>query len=601
MGDTKIKQGISSEILVEAESFEDYGGWLLDSQFADQMGSPYLLAHGLGRPVEDARTTITVNEPGEYKVWVRAKDWVPSHHPGRFTLSINGKTLDLELGANGQDWMWQIAGAVSLSQGNVTLVLHDLTGFDGRCDAIFLSRKGTIPPEKMDEAARAWRKGLLGLSEEPSSAGEFDLVVIGGGVAGCASALSAARSGCRVALIHDRPYLGGNASKEVGLGPRGETGALITELTERTDDGDLYAFKILESEPNVSLFLEQHVCKADMDGTKIVSVNARHARTGIESRFNAPIFIDCTGMATIGLLTGAETRFGRESRVEFNESLAPEDADSMHHGTTVFFRTRNVDGPTAFPDVPWALEVSKDFADLGGQLSKPGEENQPGPYVGPKKPPLVMNTEGTFFANPMDMPATHFWEYGQWLDPYTEGERIRDHLLCAIYGTFANVKHLEPEKYANLTLDWVAHVPASGEYRRYVGDYILRENDIRNHKVFPDAVVLNSEAFCLHFPGNEKYDFRLKDWKWITRDGQPYAIPFRCLYSVNISNLMMAGKHISVTHIAGSSTKMIGNGGQHGIAVGAAASLCKKYNATPRTIYEAHMQELQDIIKGITG
>lgn len=600
MSNTNVKQESVSEILVEAESFEDYGGWILDSQFEAQMGSPYLLAHGLGRPVEDARTTIAIREAGKYKIWVRAKDWAPSHHPGRFTLSINGNMLDTEFGANGRDWTWQQAETVELPRGNVTLTLHDLTGFDGRCDAIFLSREDTIPPEEQDEAAHAWRRGLLGLPDEPSDAGDFDLVVVGGGVAGCAATLSAARLGCRVALIHERPYLGGNASKEIGLGPRGEKGPLITELTGRTTDGDLQALKVLEAEPNVSLFLEHRVFKAVLDGSKIVSVNARHARNGREGRFQAPVFIDCTGMAMVGLLAGAETRFGRESRLEFNESLAPEDPDSMHHGNTLLFRTRMADEPVIFPNVPWALEVAKDYADLGGQLEKHGKENQPGPCAGNSRAPLVRTAGGMSKTNLMDFPASHFWEYGQWLDPYTAGEHIRDHLFCAIYGTFSNVKRLEPQRYANLMLDWVGHVPAHGEYRRLVGDYILSENDIQTHKVFPDAVVLNSEAFCLHYPGHEKYDFRLKDWKWITRDGRPYSIPFRCLYSVNISNLMMAGKHISVTHVAGSSTKMMGNGGQHGVAVGAAALLCKKYNTTPRSICEAHMQELQDIIKGIT-
>lgn len=601
MRGTKVKHGLPTEILVEAKDFEDYGSWILDSQFEDQMGSPYLLAHGLGRPVEDARTMISIQEAGEYKIWVRAKDWVPSHHPGRFTLSINGKTLDAELGANGQDWKWQLVQSVELPQGNVTLVLHDLTGFDGRCDAIFLSREDTIPPEKPNEANREWRRSLMGLPDEPSDAGDFDLVVVGGGVAGCAATLSAARLGCRVALIHDRPYLGGNASKEIGLDPRGEKGALITELTDRTTDGDLRALKVLEAEPNVSLFLEHRVCKAVMNGARIVSVDTRHARSGQENKFHAPVFIDCSGIAMLGLLAGAETRFGRESQSEFNESLASKEADGMHHGNTLLFRTRMADEPITFPDVPWALDVAKDYADLGGQLGKPGKENQPGPSAGNPRAPLVKIVDGKPRKNPMDFPASHFWEYGQWLDPYAEGERIRDHLLCALYGTFANVKRLEPEKYANLAFDWVAYVPAHGEYRRLVGDYILNENDIRNHKVFSDTVVLNSEAFCLHYPGNEKYDFRLKDWKWVTRDGKPYSIPFRCLYSINISNLMMAGKHISVTHVAGSSTKMMGNGGQHGIAVGAAAFLCKKYDTTPRSIYEAHMQELQDILGGITG
>src|ERR1700753_3070543 len=104
-------------ILIEAEDFSNHGGWVVDSQFEAIMGSPYLLAHGLGRPVADATTTITVSEGGDYEVWVRAKDWAPPHSPGRFTLSINGATLDTEFGANGQDWAWQSAGKVSTPAG----------------------------------------------------------------------------------------------------------------------------------------------------------------------------------------------------------------------------------------------------------------------------------------------------------------------------------------------------------------------------------------------------------------------------------------------------------------------------------------------------
>lgn len=160
---------------------------------------------------------------------------------------------------------------------------------------------------------------------------------------------------------------------------------------------------------------------------------------------------------------------------------------------------------------------------------------------------------------------------------------------------------MEPDTYANLELDWVAFVPAQGEFRRYKGDYILTETDVRTHKEFPDAVVQNGGAFCLHYPGDTKYNFRLKFWEWDERDRTPYDIPFRCLYSVNIANLMMAGKHISVTHVAGSNTKFMGNGGQHAIATAAAAHLCNKYNTTPREVYVSHLLELQALAAGITG
>jgi len=574
----------AADVLIEAEGFEKRGGWVIDPQFMDVMGSSYLLAHGLGRRVENARAQHTFAEGGTYYVWVRAKDWVPSHHPGRFRVLINGKPLPVELGANGKDWNWERCGRVEIKEGPVTIELKDLTGFDGRCDAIFFTTDAkNTPPAEPNEEMQAWRRKLLGLPEKPVNAGKFDVVVVGGGIAGCAGALTAARLGCRVALIQNRPVLGGNASTEVGLGPKGhlgKRGSLVAELVKRKHDGDLMARELLEAEPTVWLFLNHHANAVVMDGSRIVAVDAVHTGSGVRRRFRAPVFIDCTGRAAIGLLANAETRFGREARAEFNESLAPEKADKMTHGNTITFRTRMAKQPVPFPDVPWATAVAKDYADLGGQIVRPGRESGPGPAVGGGK------GKGSRL--------THFWEYGQWLDPNADAEAIRDHLLCAVYGTFANVKRMAPQRYANLAFDWVGHVPATGEYHRLVGDYILTENDIRKARKFPDAVAINRLPFCLHYPGHKKYDFRLGRWQWIRTP--PYQVPFRCLYSRNIANLMMAGKHISVTHIAGSSTKVMLNGGQHGLAVGAAAALCKKYNATPREIRQKHIKELQELI-----
>ena len=594
-----------SGILVEAEDFTNYGGWLLDSQFEAQMGSPYLLAHGLGRPVADATTSIDVAEAADYEVWVRAKDWVPSHHPGRFKLSINGVTLETEFGANDQDWSWQSAGKVSLAPGEATLALHDLTGFDGRCDAIYLSRDGAAPPNDVDDSSRTWRKALRGLPDHPVDAGEFDVVVVGGGVSGCAAALTAARLGQSVALIHDRPVLGGNASKEIGLMPRGAQGALLAELAARTPDGDLAALSLLQAEPTASVFLEHRIVAAARVGDRIVSVDAVQARGGTERRFKGCIFIDTSGVAQLGVLAGAETLFGREAQSDYGEAYAPEQPDHMHHGNTLFFRTRMADHPVPFPDVPWATEVSKDYANLSGQLTQPGAENGPGPVANANPD----NPTFQFSADPSQawmnqFPATHYWEYGQWLDPYTSGELVRDYLMRALYGTFSNVKNMEPEAYANLEFDWMAFVAAQGEFRRYKGDHVLTENDIREHTRYNDMLVSNDGFFCIHCawaPGEGKYDFRLKDWIMDVRDNQPYGIPFRCLYSTNIDNLLMAGKHISVTHVAGSSVKLMGNGAQHGIATAAAAFLCNQYGTTPRGLYDAHLEELIGLVATLSG
>ncbi|KAF4462708.1 FAD dependent oxidoreductase, partial [Fusarium albosuccineum] len=356
----------------------------------------------------------------------------------------------------------------------------------------------------------------------------------------------------------------------------------------------LNTIELLDNEPNATVLLEHTVFASLTAGSSIVSVDARDARSGREVRLSAPVFIDCSGRALFGRYSGAETLFGEESRDEYGEGLAPAKKTQIHHGNTVFFRTHMADSPVSFPFVAWATEVAKDFANLGGQLVKPGIENGEGPAAYSKQKAVNKPVRRR-----MTRPLTHFWEYGQHLDPYTQGEHIRDHLLCAIYGNFSNVKNLEPDKYANLELDWVAHVAAQGEFHRYKGDHILTENDIRNHARFSDAIVKNGGAFCLHYPGDPEYDFRLKDWDWDERDGKDYDIPFRCLYSSNINNLMMAGKHISATHVASSNTKFMGNGAQHAVATAAAAHLCRKYDMNPQEVCEQHLPELRGIVESI--
>ena len=129
----------AAELLVEAESFSKHGGWTVDPQFMDVMGSPYLLAHGLGKPVADAEQLVEFPQPDVYRLWVRTKDWVPSHHPGRFQVPIDGRTIDETFGTEGEDWFWHDGKTVEISGDTATIKLHDLTGFDGRCDALFFT------------------------------------------------------------------------------------------------------------------------------------------------------------------------------------------------------------------------------------------------------------------------------------------------------------------------------------------------------------------------------------------------------------------------------------------------------------------------------
>lgn len=607
-------------VLLEAEQFDSYGGWVLDSFFEADMGSAYLMAHGLGRVVEDAQSTFELPASGDYDVWVRTKDWVPDGHPGRFQVLIDGDALPETLGADGQDWHWQLAGKLSLEMGTHRVALHDLTGFDGRCDAIYIAESGFVPLEDGLEVNRPWRRKLLDLPSEPVDRGTYDLVVVGGGVPAAAAAIAAARNDLAVALICDRPVLGGNASSEVGLGPRGYKTPIVEKMIERQDDSSLGVEAMVAAELNIDFHPNERVYDCQMDGSRILSVDARNLITGVETRFTARSFVDASGKGALAKLAGAEIRTKREGKDEFGESLAPDQPDDMHHGHTLLYHVGMGEEPFEFPDVPWATEVSKDFSCLAGQMGKLSEDNQPGPCKGEPSnaiaakaanakamAKLAAGVKRDHMFPPEEViklfPGTHFWEYGQFLDMDKPGneEYTRDYLMRALYGTMANVKAAMPDKYANLQFEWLHHVPATGEYCRIMGDTIVTENDVRDHTEFPDTVVMNSDPFCLHYPGDKDYDFRLGSWVYDMRDNEPYEIPFSSLYSKNIDNLMMAGKQISVSRVVGSSTKVMANGAQHGVAVGCAASLMSKYGIDPRQIGQEHLDELRERIAEVSG
>lgn len=212
-------------IYLEAESFQNKGGWLIDQQSMDEMGSPFLLAHGLGEKVENAKTEIEVKKAGEYYFWVRTRNWVApwtdTDAPGKFQLKINGNLLEKVFGTEGTEWSWRKGGKVQLKSGLNKVSLCDLTGFEGRCDAIiFTADEGFIPTNKKDDLEK-FRKKHLKLPKNPVDGGSYDLVVVGGGMAGCCAAISAARLGLKVALIQNRPVLGGNNSSEVRVGLSG--------------------------------------------------------------------------------------------------------------------------------------------------------------------------------------------------------------------------------------------------------------------------------------------------------------------------------------------------------------------------------------------
>ncbi len=570
-------------VLVEAESFEEPGGWVVDQQFMDQMGSPFLLAHGLGVPVRDAVTTVTFPQAGEYRLWVRTRDWVATWEapgaPGRFQLLVDGAALPTTFGAEGAAWHWQDGGTVEIKNRETKLALHDLTGFEGRCDAIFFTRDQSLKPPNEGKAMAEFRRGLLGLSGQPEEAGTFDLVVVGGGIAGTCTAISAGRLGLQVALIQNRPVLGGNNSSEVrvhlngmiNLPPYPRLGDVVAELDPGNrgnarpaefynDDKKL---RVVRDEPNIHLFLNTHACRVEKDGDRIVALIARDTRTSKELRFAAPLFADCTGDGTIGFLAGADYRMGRESWEQTGENLAPKEPDEMTMGSSVQWYSIETDEPSPFPDCPWALP----FTEASCEHATRGDWN---------------------------------WETGLNKNQITEFESIRDHAFRAVYGNWAFQKNHSKDKakYANRKLSWVAYVAGKRESRRLLGDVILRQQDIQERTEFPDAMVTTTWSIDLHYPDPKNTEhFPGQEFKTIcvTPDIRPYPIPYRCFYSRNVENLFMAGRDISVTHVALGTVRVMRTCGMMGEVVGMAASICKSRNTTPRGVFVEHLPELKEL------
>ena len=573
-----------TSLFIEAESFKNKGGWVVDQQFMDLMGSSYLMAHGLGTPVSDATTTVNFAKTGEYTVFVRTYNWTSpwttKEGPGKFQLTVNGKVLNNKiLGTKSNTWEWQEVGKVKISSGTVTVGLRDLTGFNGRCDAVYFTMDNILPPNE-PEVLTAFRKEKLGLPEVVPKAGKFDLVVIGGGVAGTAAALTAARQGLKVALIQDRPVLGGNNSSEVrvhlggriNLDPYPKLGDVVNEIAPlrggNAQPGDYYEdekkLEMVNAENNISLFLNFRAFKVEKEGTTIRTVFARHIETAEELSFSAPLFADCTGDGTIGYLAGADFAMGRESKAEFNEATAPEEADKMTMGSSVQWYSKEVDKSSDFPEFDYGI----DFNETNAQKVTMGEWT---------------------------------WETGMNFDQISDFERIRDYGMLVVYSNWSYLKNKSSfkEEYKNRYLDWVAYIAGKRESRRLIGDMVLTEQDITDFVIYPDASAPTSWTIDLHYPDpkNTKH-FPGAEFKSIAvhKTIHPYPIPYRCFYSRNVDNLFMAGRNISVTHVALGTVRVMRTTGMMGEVVGMAASVAAKNKTTPRGVYQKQLDELQRLM-----
>lgn len=401
---------------------------------------------------------------------------------------------------------------------------------------------------------------------------EVDFCLVGGGIAGLCAAVAAARSGAHVALMQDRPVLGGNASSEIRMGVGGahgkydREGGIVEELFlenyYRNNDlsysiWDSVLYEKVKMEPNIVLLLNCTCQSAVMNGNKIQSVTGWQLTTETTHTVSARIFADCSGDSILAPLTGADFRIGREAREEFGESIAPEKSDKKTMGMSCLLQARETCYPQKFIPPKWAYNYPTDE-------SLPDREHHMG---------------------------TNYWwiELGGDRDSIHDTEELRDELLKIAFGVWDHVKNYGDHGAENWILDWVGFLPGKRESRRYLGEYILTQNDVEAEGRFEDIVAYGGWTMDDHFP--EGFYYRGGHPTIYHPAPSPWGIPFRSLYSRNISNLMFAGRNISVTHSALSSSRVMATCGIIGQAVGTAAALAISSNVDIRGMCVEELQQ----------
>lgn len=405
-----------------------------------------------------------------------------------------------------------------------------------------------------------------------------DFCVVGGGLSGLCAAVTAARHGAKVALMHDRPMLGGNASSEIRMwvcGARGsnlrETGLIEEIMLDNQHRNPEQVFSIWDSilyekarfEPNITLLLNCSCLDAEMRDGRLVKIRGWQTTTQTWQEVEAALFADCSGDSVLAPLTGADFRIGREASTEFGEDIEPPTADRKTMGMSCLIQLRETHRPQPFTPPSWANRYASEKDLPNRALSVGGMQN--------------------------------FWwiELGGDQDSIHDTEELRDELLKAAFGIWDLIKNRGDYGADNWLLDWVGFLPGKRESRRYLGDHILTQNDVRAGGCFEDLVAYGGWSMDDHHPGG-------LSWPGIPTvfhpAPSPYGIPYRSLYSRNVPNLMFAGRNISVTHAALSSTRVMATCAIVGQAVGSAAAIAASAGLTPRQVYEKHRQTLQQML-----
>ena len=577
---TEVEKGY---LWLETEGFENYGTWVIDTQFVGKMGSAYLLGAGVTGTCASASTRLTVPRAGMWRAWVRTRDWIPEHHPGRFAIEVGGRRSP-ELGnSGGKGWHWQSAGAFELAAGETEVKLVDLTGWFARCDAILLTTDAVCVPPDDPEANERARVRFSGIAPE-KDCGEYDVVIVGAGPAGTTAATQAARASVKTLLVTDRPVLGGNASSEFRIPPRGagtyhpenQEGGIDAEMqklkrdTRGYDWTDAYQAlvsreKLLTTVTNVRII----AAKTAKDGA-IVSVHGVNTLTGARGFWRGRMFIDATGDGWLGFFAGAKYRFGSEGRAEFGEPSAPEEPN----GQTM--------SGSLLSGIGFASGYSAAFR---------GERTEVGnvPFAAPawanlELPPRFAKMKCTKFTG-------RAIEHPHDIDDVEDPEYARDYLIrmSVTFWDWAKNKAVNRDEAASWRMVSIPYTNARREGRRLEGDYLLTECDERSGRRFADAIGYGGYPITTHGPEGSFGTNR----GYVRPEPPLYDIPYRCLYSANVPNLLMCGRCCSMTHRALGSMRVQSTCSVTGQAAGLAAANCVKTGLSPREYGRRHIRDLQ--------
>ena len=435
---------------------------------------------------------------------------------------------------------------------------------------------------------------------------QYDFIVVGGGMAGLCAAIAAARHGTRTALINARPVLGGNASSEIRVHISGadqslkqpdyaEGGLLYELMLENKAKNDNFCYSIWDgvlfekakAEKNLTVYFNTCMYDVEVTENRIKAILCFQETTEMKYRLTASLFADCTGNGTLGYFSGAEFRKGSESVAMTGEPHAPETPNNDRMGNTILIKAADMGHPVKF--------IPPSFA-------KPLSEHQLRYRVHSGN----MKVDASMAPDPeewlrLSACSCKGVDYGYWWlelmgdsnDIINDYEKIRDDLYAYAYGLWDHIKNGGNHGAENYALVWVGALPGMRESRRLIGDYVLSENDILEHRIFDDAVCYGGWCVDLHAPhGLLDFDLLPSDchhFKGV------YTIPYRCYYSKNISNLYMAGRDISTTRLGLASTRIIGCCALGGQAVGTAAAMCLRLGCMPREL-APHINELQQTL-----